>query len=135
CQPIIRIIRAMKRIGGLAIITLRNAVRSRIVAILLCALVLVILGMPLAVRGGGTASSHIQILITYTLGFASFLLAMSTLWAGCSAISTEIQRRQIQLIVTKPVRGYELWLGKWIGLLLLNALFLTLAGLMTYGSL
>ena len=47
-------------------------------------------GLPLTVKGDGTIEGQVQIVIGYTLGLASVLLSMSTLWAGCAAVSAEI---------------------------------------------
>ena len=54
------------------------------------------------------------------------------MWAGCAAVSLEIQERQIHLIVTKPVRRAQIWLGKWLGLLILNAALIAFSGAVVY---
>ena len=43
--------------------------------------------------------------------------------------------KSIFLLVTKPVQRGQLWLGKWVGLMLLNTVLLTVAGGVTYGLL
>jgi len=125
----------MSRILAIAFIALRSSVRSRIVLLLLAILLLVVIGLPLTVRGDGTMAGHVQIVLGYTLGSVFIILALATLWAGCAAVSTEIQGRQLQLVTTKPVRAAEIWLGKWLGLLLLNASLLALSGAAVYGLL
>ena len=101
----------MNRILAIAGIAIRNAVRSRVVIILLGILLLVIIGLPLTVKGDGTIAGQVRILLSYTLGFVSFILSLATLWAGCAAVSLEIQEKQIHLVVTKPVRRVQIWLG------------------------
>jgi hypothetical protein len=122
----------MNKVFAIAGIALRNAVRSRIVMILLCVLLLVIVGLPLTVKSDGTVAGHVRILLGYTLGLVSFLLSLATLWAGCAAVSLEIQEKQIHLIVTKPVRRAQIWLGKWLGLVTLNAALLAFSGVVVY---
>ena len=125
----------MKRILAIATIAIRNAVRSRIVILLLGILLLVIIGLPLTIKGDGTVSGYVQVLLGYTLGFAQVLLSFATLWAGCAAVSLEIQDRQIQLVAVKPIRRAEIWAGKWLGLLVLNAILLGFCGVTTYALL
>ncbi|MBN1269359.1 MAG: hypothetical protein JXB04_07220 [Kiritimatiellae bacterium] len=125
----------MRGILAIAVITIRSAVRSRVVVALLGLLLLTIIGLPLTIRGDGTLAGYVQILLSYTLGFASVILAIQTVWIGCTAVSAEIEERQMQLVVTKPVHAIEIWLGKWLGILALNACLLAFAGAVTYGLL
>ena len=125
----------MNKILAIAGIAIRNAVRSRIVIILLGILLLVIVGLPLTVKGDGTIAGQVRVLLGYTLGLVSFILSLTTLWAGCAAVSLEIQERQIHLVVTKPVARTQIWLGKWLGLLILNAALLAFSGAVVYGLL
>ena len=125
----------MKKIMAIALISVRTAIRSRIVLCLIALLLMVIIGLPLTIKGDGTLGGRIQILLTYTLGVVMFILSMTTLWAGCAAISQEIAERQIHLIVAKPVGRLQIWIGKWLGLLLLNAALLLASGVTVYGLL
>jgi hypothetical protein len=47
----------------------------------------------------------------------------------------EIQEQNIHLVVTKPVARFHVWLGKWLGLLMMNAILLGMTGLTVYGLL
>jgi hypothetical protein len=125
----------MKRVLAIAGITVRSAVRSRIVVVLLALLLVTIVALPLTIKSDGTLASYVHVALLYTLSAVSILLSVATLWAGCAAIAAEIQDRHIHLIVTKPVRRIELWLGKWLGLMALNLALLALAGGVTYGFL
>ena len=125
----------MNRVFAIASIAVRSAVRSRVVLVLLGLLLLVIVGLPLTVKGDGTVAGQVQILLTYTLGAVSLILSIATVWAGCAAVSLDVQGRQIHLILTKPVRRGEVWLGKWVGLLVLNVALLAVSGAVIYGLL
>ena len=107
---------------------IRSAIRSRVVGVLLCLLLLAIIGLPLTVKGDGTLTGEVQVLLTYTLGAVTMILSIATLWAGCAAVSTEVEEKQIHLILTKPVNRFEVWLGKWLGLVTLNAVLLLVSG-------
>ncbi len=125
----------MSRLWAIALLTLRAAVRSRVVLTLLGLLLLTAVGLPLAVRGDGTLAGRVQILLSYTLGLGGFLVSLAAVWAGCAAIAAEVQERQIQLLVTKPVSALTLWLGKWLGLLLLSGGLLAFTGATVLGLL
>ncbi len=125
----------MNKVLAIAGIAIRNAMRSRMVIILLGILLLVIVGLPLTVKGDGTIAGQVRVLLGYTLGLVGFILSLATLWAGCAAVSLEIQERQIHLVVTKPVARAQIWLGKWLGLLILNAALLAFSGAVVYGLL
>jgi len=103
--------------------------------VLLAFLLITLVGLPLTVQGDGTLPGHVRVLIRYTLGLATLILSIATVWASCAAISTEIRDRQIQLVVSKPVRASQIWLGKWLGLMAINALFLVLCFASTFVAL
>ncbi len=125
----------MRSVWAIALISLRNAIRSRVVVLLLAILVLGVIGIPLTVKSDGTLAGYVQILVRYTLGFTMGVLMLATVWAGCAAVASEIQRRQIHLLITKPVSAAQLWLGKWLGLVILNTVVLAVCALVTYGLL
>lgn len=123
----------MIRIGAIAILALRGAVRSKVVLALVFLILAIQIALPLTVEGDGTVAGQLNLSLRYTLGAVSFLLALVTVWTGCASISSDIQHRQIQMVTTKPVGALQIWLGKWIGLLLLNAGLLVFTGVCTYG--
>jgi len=125
----------MRKILAIAGIAIRSAIRSRVVVVLLALLLIAIIALPLTIKGDGTLTGAVQVLLRYTLGAVNIILSIATLWAGCAAIAAEVQEHQVQLLVTKPVTRAQLWLGKWLGLLALNAALLAVAGGVTYGLL
>ena len=125
----------MRSVIAIAGIALRAAVRSRMVLTLLLALATVVPAIAFTARGDGTAMGQVQVLLTYSLGLAWVLLSMATLWAGCAAISAEIRGKQAQVLLSLPVHRWQVWLGKWLGLTVLNALLLAASGLAVWALL
>jgi len=117
------------------LVSLRAAVRQRIVASMAAVLLVTIVGLGLSVKGDGTVGGQVRILLSYTLALSAILLGTMTLWSACGGISEEIKDKQIQLLAVKPVHRFQIWLGKWVALVLLNAAFLCLAGVTTYAVL
>lgn len=118
------ILRTVNRVWAIAWISIRNAIRSKLVAALLCGVVLVLVGLPLTIKGDGTLTGQVRLLIQYSLGLATLILSLGTVWAACAAISTEIRDRHIQMVLSKPIHAAQCWLGKWLGLAILSGAFL-----------
>jgi hypothetical protein len=116
--------RSVLGIAGLAV---RTAVRSRFLLCLTLLLLVAVLALPFLIKGDGTAAGRVKVLLHYTLGFTALILAATSLWVSCGAISQQVESRQIQVLAVKPVRRWEIWLGNWLGLLAVNALLLALA--------
>ena len=123
----------MPPVVALAVLTLRGAIRSRLVITMLVLLLLTIIGLPLTLKGDGTVQGYAHIILHYTLSLTGIILSIVTVWVGCSTVSMEIQDRSLHLVVTKPVHRFSLWLGKWLGILGLNASFLAFSGIVIYG--
>lgn len=118
----------MRRILAIAFLTIRAAVRYRVVLVLSVILVACTVLLPLIIKDDGTARGFTQIILTYTLTLATALLGLSTLWLACGILAREIEDAQMQMVAVKPIARWEIWLGKWIGLLALNAVLLTVVG-------
>ena len=87
------------------------------------------------IKDDGTARGFTQILLTYTLSAITALLGFSTLWLSCGTLARDIEECQMQVVVTKPIARWQIWLGKWIGILSLNAVLLALSGGCVFGLL
>ena len=118
----------MSQVAAIALLALRHVFRSRVVLVLSALLFAAAFLLPLALRSDGTPEGLVRIHLAYTLGIATFLLSLSTLWAGCAAVAQEADEKTLQLLLVKPVSRLRIWLGKWLALLLLNAGLLALVG-------
>ncbi len=121
----------MSPVFAIALLAIRNAIRSRIVVALMLVLILVILLLPLSIKGDGTIEGFVQVLLSYTLGLSGLLLGLNALWAGSASVSVEITDKTLQMIAAKPVTRRQVWLGKWIGLNVLNLILLAMCGAAT----
>jgi hypothetical protein len=125
----------MQRLFAIAWLTWKAALRFRlflIVAVLLLASVVL---LPLLIRDDGTARGFTQILLTYTLTTVSTLLGLSTLWLSCGTLARDIEECQLQVVAVKPIPRWQIWLGKWLGIMALNVSLLALSGASIYGLL
>lgn len=117
---------------AVAKLSLKSAVRYRLIQVLFLLLAAAVIGLPSVIKHDGTAQGFTQILLTYTLGAITVLLGFATLWIGCGSLSREVEECQIQMVATKPIQRWQIWLGKWLGILALNAILLTFSGATVY---
>lgn len=116
----------MLRIASIARETLRSAFRSRLVLALLFLLALVLLVLPRAVQADSSLEAIRRLAFTWSLGLCTLILATTTLWTACSSISSEIEDKTWASLAVTPTPPLLLWLGKWLGLVTLNAALLTI---------
>ncbi len=123
---------AGQRIAAVTRTTLAEGLRAKVASGFA---LLILVSIPLfwlTADGDGTIKGRVQMFITYSLGFAGFILAILTILFGCRSLSVEIARKQIYGIVTKPIPRWQIVAGKWLGVMVLNVTLLGLAGLLTY---
>src|ERR1022692_3774174 len=125
----------MQRLFAIAWLTWKAAFRFRLFLVIAVLLLAAVVGLPLLLKDDGTARGFTQILITYTLSVITALLGLSTLWLSCGTLARDIEECQIQVVATKPVARWQIWLGKWLGIVSLNAALLALSGASVYGLL
>jgi hypothetical protein len=125
----------MQRILAIAGLTWKAALRFKLFLVISALLVVAVVGLPLVIKDDGTARGFTQIILTYTLSVTGCLLGLSTLWLSCGTLARDIEECQIQVVATKPIARWQIWLGKWFGIVSLNAVLLFLAGACIYGLL
>ncbi len=118
----------MQRIFAIVWLTWKAAFRYRLFWVLALLLIAAVVGLPLLIKDDGTARGFTQILLTYTLSAITGLLGIATLWLACGTLARDIEESQIQMVAVKPIARWQIWIGKWIGIVSLNALLLAIAG-------
>ncbi|MBI3875076.1 MAG: DUF2628 domain-containing protein, partial [Verrucomicrobia bacterium] len=124
--------RSLQQLIAVAGLTYRASWRFRLLPVLTVLLLAVVIGLPMLLRHDGTARGLTQIIITYSLGIIIFILGLATLWLACGTLAKDVEECQMQVVAVKPVPRWQIWLGKWAGIMTLNALLLGLAGLGVY---
>ena len=113
-------------------LTIRSAVRSHIFRLLLILLLLSVFLLPFTLMGDGTPKGDVQIFLQYCLGFAGFILCLSSVWLACSEVSSDVETAQIHMIVVKPVHRVVVLLGKYTGVVLIHLFLLLIAATAFY---
>jgi hypothetical protein len=125
----------MQRLLAITWLTWKAAFRFRLFLVIAVLLLAAVVGLPILIKDDGTARGFTQILLTYTLSVITALLGLSTLWLACGTLARDIEECQIQIVATKPIARWQIWLGKWLGIMSLNAALLALSGAGVYGLL
>src|SRR5215472_17650587 len=112
----------MQQLFAIAWLTWKAAFRFRLFLVVAVLLLGSVIGLPLLIKDDGTARGFTQVLLTYTLSTISALLGLSTLWLACGTLARDIEDCQIQVVAVKPIARYQIWLGKWLGIVSINAL-------------
>jgi hypothetical protein len=125
----------MQRVLAITWLTWKAAFRFRLFLVVAVLLLASVIGLPLLIKDDGTARGFTQILVTYTLSTITALLGLSTLWLACGTLARDIEECQMQVVATKPIARWQIWIGKWMGIMSLNAALLAISGTGVYGML
>ncbi len=125
----------LQQLLAVAGLTWKAALRFKLFLVIAVLLLGAVIGLPILIKDDGTARGFTQILLTYTLSAITALLGFSTLWLSCGTLARDIEECQMQVVATKPIARWQIWLGKWLGIISLNAVLLALSGLCVYGLL
>ncbi|MBN2560593.1 MAG: ABC transporter permease [Phycisphaerae bacterium] len=120
-----------RRITAVAKTTLAEGLRAKVASGFA---LLILLSIPLfwlTAEGDGTIKGMVQMFITYSLGFTSFILSLLTIFFSCRSLSVELATRQIYSVASKPIPRWQILAGKWIGIMSLNTILLAIACLAT----
>ena len=113
----------------------KAAFRLRLFVVLAVLLLGAVVGLPWLIKDDGTARGFTQIVVTYTLSTITALLGLSTLWLACGTLARDIEDCQIQMVAVKPIARWQIWLGKWLGIVTLDAALLAFSGVCVVGLL
>ena len=117
----------MRRCFAIASQTVTATFRFRAVVAVFCLLLVCVGGLPFVIKHNGTARMFANVMLTYNLSVITALLSFTTLWLACGTLAGEIASGQLQMVAIKPVARWQIWLGKWLGILAVNALLLGVA--------
>jgi hypothetical protein len=115
---------ANRRVRHVAALTWKTAFRLRFIWVMILLLVVIVGGLPAVLRDDGSAKGMAQIILTYTLSMTTGILGFATLWLAVGSMARDIGDCQMQMVATKPIARWQIWLGKWLGIMGLNLMLL-----------
>lgn len=126
------LIQSPNQVFAIAHTVIKEASRSRISLIFIVVLLALLPLLPFWLDPEAPLRFRIQTFISRSVGMTFVFCACMTIVLGCATISFEIRDRQIWQIMCKPVGKFRYILGKWFGILLLNAIIIFIAGISTF---
>lgn len=106
------------------------------VAVVFTIMLLVLLpAMAVSITGDGTLKGRLQTFVSYSLSLTAFMLSMLTIIVAVYSLTSDLEQRQIYTVLTKPIRRFQLILGKLLGVILLNiGLLILFSGIIYFAA-
>lgn len=105
----------------------------KIAAIFIVLLLVLLPVMSTTMTGDGTLKGRLQTFVSYGLSLTSLLLCLLTIIVSIYSLTSDIEQKQIYTVITKPIRRFQLLLGKFLGVVLLDVALLVLFSAIIYG--
>jgi hypothetical protein len=124
--------RAINCIWAVAKNTFKQALRMKVAIVFIIMLLVLLPVLGLTATGDETIKGRLQTFVGYGLSLTSLLLCLLTIIISIYTITGDIKYMQIQSVITKPIRRYQLLLGKMFGVLMLDLLLLCIFSVIIY---
>jgi len=122
----------MRRVWAVATNTIKQALRMKVAVVFIILLLILLPIMGLSTTGDGTLKGRLQTFISYGLSLTNLLLCLLTIIVSAYSLTSDIKQQQIYTVITKPIRRFQLLLGKLLGVILLDAVLLVLFSAIIY---
>lgn len=106
----------------------RESVRLRISVAFIVVLLVALPLIPVFIDHKSPLRYQIQSFMARSLDLTYVCAACMTLTLGCATVAFEIRDRQIWQLLTKPLPRLQYLLGKWVGIVTMNAVLLVVSG-------
>ncbi len=122
----------MHSIWAVAINTIKQALRIKVAVVFTILLIVLLPTLGITTTGDETLKGRLQTFVSYALSLTSFLLCLLTIIVSVYTVTSDIEKRQIFTVITKPIRRYQLLLGKLLGVVVLDVILLCLFSAIIY---
>jgi len=122
----------MRSIWAVAVNTIKQALRMKVAIVFMVLLFVLLPVLGASATGDETLKGRLQTFVSYGLSLTSFLLCLLTIIVSIYSLTSDIEQRQIYTVITKPIRRFQLLLGKLLGVLVLNVVLLGLFSAIIY---
>jgi hypothetical protein len=123
----------MNSIRAIAGNTIAQAFRMKIALVTVLLLLVIVPLMGMLVSGDGTLKGKVQTFMSYSISLTGMLLIVMTIFVSVYTLSSELTGRQMTMVVSKPVGRYEVVLGKFIGVVVVDLILLIVFSLIIFG--
>lgn len=117
---------------GVARTLIDEAIRMKIALVFIGGLLVLMPFLPFVLDTSDFLNYRLQSFLTLSLTLTAFLLGLMTIFLSVLTITSDLRTKRIYLTMTKPVGAASYLFGKWLGIVLLNALLIAVFGGATY---
>ncbi|HOB74803.1 MAG TPA: hypothetical protein PKG54_09770 [Phycisphaerae bacterium] len=122
------------RIWAVARQTVAEALHYKIVVAWVLVILLLIFALPPAITGDGlTLKSRVQSYLQVTLTIIGLGLGLLTVGLAAFTLPNEINKKLIFMTTSKPIPRWQIFVGKWVGIGVLNVGLLLFSGAAVWG--
>ena len=114
--------------GAVARVVLRESLRRRLAPVTLAILLLLVIALGFKLQGEQLLHYRMRSVLTYSFELIAIVLSLTTLFLACSTLANETHHKHAHTTLTKPIRRFEFLIGKWLGILAMNAVLLMAVG-------
>ena len=122
----------MHSVWAVAKNTLAQAIRMKVAVIIIILLVILLPLMSVIMVGDGTLLGKLQTFVSYGLSLTGLLLCLLTITVSTFTLTNDIRQMQLHLVVTKPIKRFEILCGKLLGVVILDILLLSVFASVIY---
>ncbi len=131
-KPPLKRIPQMHSVWAVAKNTIKQVLRIRIAAAFILILLILLPVMGFAMTGDGTLKGRLQTFVSYGLSLTALLLSLLTIAVSIYSLTSDIDQKQIFTVLTKPIRRYQLLIGKFLGVIIIDFALLALFSALIY---
>ncbi|HUS47142.1 MAG TPA: hypothetical protein VNA25_02535 [Phycisphaerae bacterium] len=121
-------------VRALAWHTFAQCVRMKVAAVFVFMLVVSLAALPFIMTGDGTLAGAIRTLLAYGVSITALLLSLVTVLLATSVVASDVRQKQIFMTATKPLARWQYILGRWLGVVMFDAVLLVLAMAAVYAT-
>lgn len=114
----------MRNLWAVAKMTVLECLRSKFAVIFAALLAVCVLGMGLSFKGDGTLKGRLQTFLDYSTTLTQVLLGLLTLLLASHITARDMRDKTIFTVAAKPLRRTTYVAGRWLGVVLLDAVLL-----------
>ncbi len=107
--------------------TFAQCLRMKIAAVFLVLLALSLGAMPWMLAGDGTLAGSVRTCLSYSVRITGGLLSVVTVLVTVGVICSDMREKHIFLLAAKPLARWQYLLGRWLGVVVFDAVLLAIA--------
>src|SRR3990172_4680160 len=109
----------MRKVWAVARVTIAQSIRMKVPLVIVLFLIVLVPALPFVLESASVAGEA-RIVASYSLYLLIFLMSVLTMFLSAATISKEIEDKQIFVLDPKPVARWQVFLGKWLGVMIIN---------------